>query len=78
MAQAYASNGLSVCNGFITTSGAGMFLLGCKLSLFRKFGISIVASITISFIVAMIFFGAYMHLFGPEESLYTTCHRWAT
>lgn len=67
MQQAYAAMGVSIFSAFVTTAGAGCFLLGGKLAIFRKFGICLVSTIVVSFFVSMWFFGAFMHALGPEE-----------
>lgn len=59
--------GVSILSGSITTFGAGAFLLGGNLLLFKKFGILITSTIAISFFVAMLFFGAIVHITGPEN-----------
>ena len=67
MQQAFAEMGVSILSGSITTFGAGAFLLGGNLLLFKKFGILITSTIAISFLVAMLFFGAIVHIAGPEH-----------
>ena len=67
MKQAYTEMGASITSGAITTFGSGVFLFGGFLILFQKFALLITATITISYFVAMLFFGAMSHCFGPES-----------
>lgn len=68
MQQAYTEMGVSITSGAITTFGSGIFLYGGILIIFNKFAVLITATITISYTVAMLFFGAMCHCFGPESS----------
>jgi amino acid transporter len=59
--------GVSIFSGAITTFGAGIFLLCASTIPYNKFGILLTVSITFSFFIAMLFFGALSHIMGPEE-----------
>ena len=65
--QAYMEMGVSILSGSITTFGSGVFLFGGKIILFNKFAVLVTCTITFSFFVAMLLFGAIMHIFGPEN-----------
>lgn len=67
MQAAYTDMGISITSGAITTFGSGVFLFGGFLILFRKFAVLITSTIAISYLVAMLFFGAMSHTFGPES-----------
>lgn len=66
MQQAYTEMGVSITSGAITTFGSGVFLFGGFLILFQKFAVLITATIAIAYFMAMLFFGAMSHIFGPE------------
>lgn len=59
---------MSIFSGMITTVGAAAFLFFGKIVLFEKFAVIIVSTCCVSFLTSMLFFGATMHLFGPENS----------
>tara|TARA_B110000285_G_C14783779_1_gene449801 strand:- start:150 stop:389 length:240 start_codon:yes stop_codon:yes gene_type:complete len=67
MKQAFTEMGESITSGAITTFGSGFFLFRCFLILFVKFALLISATIAISWIMAMLFFGAMSHWVGPES-----------
>ena len=67
MQEAYESMGVSILSGCFTTFGSGVFLFGGELLTFRKFATIITCTVSISFIVAMFFFGSVMHAIGPEK-----------
>ena len=58
--------GTSVFAGMTTTVGAAVFLFFGQIVLFEKFATIIVSTCAISFLTAMIFFGAVMHVIGPQ------------
>lgn len=60
--------GVSILSGCITTFGCGVLLFFGNFSFFRKFAIVVTSTIAISFITAMLTFGAFMHIFGPEKN----------
>jgi len=68
MRQAYREMGVSILSGCITTFGSGGLLFFGNFTPFRKFGLVVTSTITISFITAMLTFGALMHIFGPEKN----------
>ena len=59
--------GASITSGAITTFGSGFFLFRCFLILFLRFALLISATIAISYVMAMLFFGAMSHCVGPES-----------
>jgi multidrug efflux pump subunit AcrB len=59
--------GVSITSGAVTTFGSGAFLFGGFLILFQKFALLITSTIAISYFIAMVFFGAMSHCFGPES-----------
>ena len=67
MTQAYEEMGVSILSGTLTTLGTGIFLFGSEMSIFIKFGNIIIMTISLSFAVSMIFFGALCHTIGPEN-----------
>ena len=67
MKQAYKEMGVSISSGFITTFGSGIFLFGGQIVTFKKFAVLITSTISMSYLVAMLLFGAIMHMCGPEN-----------
>ena len=67
MQEAYEAMGVSILSGCFTTFGSGVFLFGGEMVTFRKFAVIITCTVTISFCVAMLFFGSIMHAMGPEK-----------
>lgn len=65
--HAYQEMGVSIFSGLVTTVGAAAFLFFGKIVLFEKFAVIIVSTCCFSFLTAMLFFGAAMHLFGPQN-----------
>jgi len=65
--QAYTEMGVSILSGAVTTFGSGIFLFGGEMLFFRKFALLITSTITLSFLISMLLFGALMHTFGPED-----------
>jgi len=58
--------GPSVASGAVTTVGAALFLLGCTVTFFTKFGIFISWTLTMSLLQAMVVFPAMCAVWGPE------------
>lgn len=58
--------GTSVFAGMTTTVGAAVFLFLGQIVLFEKFATIIVSTCAISFLTSMLFFGAVMHIIGPQ------------
>lgn len=52
--------GISIMSGMITTAVAGAFLFGGVILTFNKFAVLITSTVTISFLVAMILYGAIL------------------
>lgn len=68
MRQAYKEMGGSILSGSLTSAGSGVFLYGASdLYVFGKFATIIISSVLISFVISMLFFGAILHLIGPEN-----------
>lgn len=65
MQQAYSEMGVSIMSGSITTFGSGAFLFFGNILTFQKFAVLITSTISISFLIAMLFFGALCHIMGP-------------
>lgn len=65
--------GVSILSGFITTFGSGVFLFGGKIITFNKFAVMITCTISMSFLVSMLLFGAIMHICGPENGFGDLC-----
>ena len=65
MKQAYSEMGISVVSGTFTTLGASLFLFGGQVQIFQKFGVLMSVTITFSFAISMMLFGALMHSLGP-------------
>jgi hypothetical protein len=57
--------GVSIFSGYITTIGAGIFLLTCGFAFFYKFGQTISLTVTFAFLVATFTFSALMKTMGP-------------
>lgn len=60
--------GVSIFSGMITTTGSAVFLFFGKVLLFEKFAVIIVSTAAVSFLTSMLFFGATMHTFGPQNN----------
>ena len=75
MKQAYQEMGVSILSGCITTFGSGVFLFGGKVITFNKFAVMITSTISLSFIVAMMLFGAVMHVLGPQDGFGDLCRK---
>lgn len=65
--------GVSILSGTITTLGCGISLFGGKLITFQKFAVIITSTISISFLSAMLLFGALCHVFGPQNNFGNIC-----
>lgn len=75
MKQAYQEMGVSILSGCITTFGSGVFLFGGKVITFNKFAVMITSTISLSFLVAMMLFGAVMHVIGPQDGFGDLCQK---
>jgi predicted RND superfamily exporter protein len=71
--QAYAEMGVSILSGTVTTLGCGISLFGGKLVTFQKFAVIITATISISFVSAMLLFGSLCHVVGPQGNFGDIC-----
>ena len=58
--------GVSIFSGMITTMGSSVFLFLGKIMLFEKLAVIILSTAAMSFLTSMLFFGAIMHVFGPQ------------
>jgi len=75
MRQAYREMGVSILSGCITTFGCGFCLFFGNFTFFRKFGLVITSTILVSFATAMLTFGAFCHIFGPEKNFGMICSK---
>lgn len=73
MQQAYTEMGVSILSGALTTFGSGSFLFGGNIITFQKFAVLITSTISIAFLVSMLFFGAVCHIAGPENGQGDLC-----
>ena len=60
--------GVSIFSGAMTTLGSGVFLFGGKIIFFQKFALIITTTVIFSLTYALIYFLAFMHAFGPENT----------
>ena len=68
--------GLSITSGCITTFFSGGVLFFGNITFFRKFAFVICLTSLMAYIMAMIVFGAIMHIMGPEKNFCTiTCRK---
>jgi predicted RND superfamily exporter protein len=65
MRQSLRQMGVSIFSGFLTTFGAGIFLISCSISFFWKFGEVISLAVTVAFFIATFTYGALMKTMGP-------------
>ena len=65
--QAYREMGISIMSGMITTAVSGSFLFCGVILTFYKFAVIITSTVTVSFLVSMVLFGAMCHSFGPQD-----------
>lgn len=75
MRQAYREMGVSILSGCLTTFGCGFCLFFGNFTFFQTFGLIITCTVFISFVVAMITFGAICHLVGPEKQFGMLCKK---
>ena len=66
MRQSYREMGLSISSGCATTFLAGVVLFFGNLLFFQKFAMVICLTAIMAYIMAMVVFGAIMHIMGPE------------
>ena len=59
--------GIVIFSGLIVGVGSAVFLFGAQIVTFYKFATIICCTVSVSFLVAMILFGAIMHICGPKE-----------
>ena len=60
--------GISVVSGASTTVGASLFLLGCTMTFFTKFGLFIAWTLSMSLLQAAVVFPAMCAVWGPEDA----------
>merc|ERR1711907_70110 len=60
--------GVSVLAGMVTSASAAVALMVCQLQFFRKFGVFLMLTVSISWIWANVGFLASMALLGPDVS----------
>lgn len=63
--EALQEIGISIVSGAITTLGSGIFLFFATVSIFTKFAVLIVSTISFSLLFSLLFFISMMHAFGP-------------
>ena len=68
MKQSYREMGVSILSGSITTFGSGAFLFGGNFVFFQKFAMIICVTVIMSFLSAVLTFGAFCHIMGPENA----------
>lgn len=66
--------GVSIFSGTVTTFLAGLALFGGQIITFQKFALVICSTILFSFFTSMCFFGAILHLFGPQDGWCDLCN----
>ena len=71
MKQSYREMGLSISSGCATTFLAGIVLLLGNLKFFQKFAMVICLTALMAYVMAMLVFGALMHIMGPEKNFCT-------
>jgi multidrug efflux pump subunit AcrB len=57
---------MSVVSGASTTVGANLFLLGCTLTFFTKFGTFVAWTLSVAMVQAVVVFPAACAVCGPE------------
>lgn len=71
MRQSYREMGLSITSGCATTFLCGAVLFFGNLLFFQKFAMVICLTALMAYIMAMVVFGAIMHIMGPEQGFCT-------
>jgi predicted RND superfamily exporter protein len=71
MKQSYKEMSLSISSGCATTFLCGGVLFFGNLLFFQKFAMVICLTALMAYIMAMVVFGAIMHIMGPEEGFCT-------
>lgn len=71
MKQSYREMGLSISSGCATTFLCGAVLFFGNLLFFQKFAMVICLTALMAYIMAMVVFGAIMHIIGPENGFCT-------
>ena len=70
-----AAMGVSIFSGAITTLGSGVFLFGGTIIFFQKFALIISSTVILSISYALLYFLAFLHLFGPEKKQGSFCEK---
>ena len=65
--EAVSAMGVSIFSGAMTTLGSGVFLFGGTIIFFQKFALIITTTVIFSLCYAMIYFLAFLHVFGPQD-----------
>jgi protein dispatched 1 len=71
MKQSYREMGLSITSGCVTTFLCGVVLFFGNLIFFQKFAMVICLTAVMAYFMAMVVFGAIMHIIGPEKGFCT-------
>ena len=66
--HALSEIGVSIFSGAATTILSGLALIFCKISVFNKFAVLIVATILLSLFMSFGLFSALCHAFGPQNN----------
>ena len=66
MKQTYKETGMSITSASMSTIGATLFLLGGTITSFFKVVIIIDFCVALNFTLAVVLFGAIMHMCGPQ------------
>ena len=71
MKQSYSEMGISISSGCATTFLSGAVLFFGNLLFFQKFAMVICLTALMAYIMAIVVFGAIMHIMGPEKNFCT-------
>lgn len=75
MRQAYLQKGKTISSTSVNTLICACFLFGAKITVFHYYAIAIIATVLISYTIAMVFFGSLCHLLGPSSGMGDVCGR---
>lgn len=75
MKQAYLQKGKTLTSSTVAIILAACFLFGAKITIFQNYAIVIILTLSISYIISMVFFGSLCHLLGPSSGCGDICGR---
>lgn len=75
MRQAYLQKGKVLTSTTLMMIIASCFLFGAKITFFENYAIVLLTTLIVSYIMAIVFFGAMAHLFGPSSGCGDICGR---